>query len=435
MKDRLDGPRVAYVTAGGAGMFCGSCMQDNTLARALVDRGYPITLIPTFTPITVDEENVSEERVFLGGINLYLQQKWPWLARLPRPLRRLLDHPAVLGRLRRNSRKHQAREEGELAISLLKGSDGPQRAETDELARWIADDLQPELVMLTNLIVSGFVPELKRRRDVPVVVMLQGDDIFLDALEPDVRERVRREMARVGREIDAFFVNSGYYRDAMAELFELPAERFHVVPLGLAEPHRFHRQREPQERPTIGYLARICPEKGFHRMVDAFLQLRELPGMEGVRLRAGGWLGSTNLDYYEAELRRLEAAGARDAYERVDLPDRESKIDFLHTIDLLSVPTVYEECKGLYVLEALAAGVPVVQPAHGAFPELLEATGGGRLVPPGDSAALAEAMRELLLDRDARERLGAEGRARVTSNMDDAAMARRTVEAWRRLLA
>src|SRR5688500_6250360 len=83
---------IAIVTAGGAGMFCGSCMHDNTWARAL--RGVPgvdVTLIPTYTPIRVDEENVSVDRVFLGGLNVYLEHKYRFWGKIPRRLTHWLD--------------------------------------------------------------------------------------------------------------------------------------------------------------------------------------------------------------------------------------------------------------------------------------------------------------------------------------------------------
>lgn len=66
---------IAIITAGGAGMFCGSCMLDNTLARALQAAGTEVTLIPTYTPTRTDEENASLSRVFFGGINVYLDSK------------------------------------------------------------------------------------------------------------------------------------------------------------------------------------------------------------------------------------------------------------------------------------------------------------------------------------------------------------------------
>jgi len=95
---------------------------------------------------------------------------------------------------------------------------------------------------------------------------------------------------------------------------------------------------------------------------------------------------------------------------------------------VLSVPTTYHEPKGLFVLEALAAGVPVVQPAHGAFPEMLESLGGGRLVPPGDADGLAAQLADLLLNPVARTELGSTGRAAVLANRSQKVMAQQAID-------
>ena len=427
-----DDLRVAYVTAGGAGMFCGSCMRDNTLVAAVRKLGCDALLVPTFTPIRTDEPQVTEDRVFLGGINVYLEQKWPFMRRLPQPLRRALDSPRLLGLISKLALETRRDEDAAVAVSLLRGEYGHQRAEIEDLVRWLANDIRPHVVNLTNLLISGFVPALKRQHDVPVLVTLQGDDVFLDALPPSGRHEVLREMRNVAKAIDGFVVFSRYYRDYMASLLEVPLERFRLVPMGLADPGSFARPAgaEGGDGKTIGYLARICPHKGFHVLVDAFLHLRTMPGTEDARLRAAGWLGQSDMAFFEEQRRKLAAAGALEAFEHVDVPDREDKIRFLHGLDVLSVPTIYREPKGIYVLEALAAGVPAVVPAHGAFPELLEGTGGGRLVPPGDPERLGAALHGLLLDPAARTRLGEEGQGRVRERFDAESMARRTLEVW-----
>src|SRR5437762_1513939 len=67
--------KIVYITAGAAGMYCGSCMHDNTLVAALHQLGHDAILLPTYTPLRTDEEDISQQRVFFGGINVYLQQK------------------------------------------------------------------------------------------------------------------------------------------------------------------------------------------------------------------------------------------------------------------------------------------------------------------------------------------------------------------------
>ena len=83
--------RIAYLAAGAAGMYCGSCLHDNTLAAALLKQGEDVVLLPIYTPIRTDERDVSQPRVFIGGINAYLQQAVPLLRRTPVWLDRWLD--------------------------------------------------------------------------------------------------------------------------------------------------------------------------------------------------------------------------------------------------------------------------------------------------------------------------------------------------------
>lgn len=429
-------PTIAYVTAGGAGMFCGSCMRDNALAAELSARDVPITLIPTFTPIRVDEPDQSDEHVFLGGINVYLDQKLPWFGRMPRPIRRALDHPALLRILSRMALQTRSEDDAQLALSLLQGTAGRQATETVDLVDFLVEEIQPDVVALTNLLIAGFLPELRRRSDALISITLQGDDIFLDTLRPsDAREVVDAMRALVPM-VDVFLTFTEDYKKRMGSLFEIPADRIAVVPLGLANPEAFAPTATAasldERPPTLGYLARICPEKGFGVLVDAFLRLRAMHGTESARLRCGGWLGASDRAFFDAQTKKLEAAGALDAFDHVDLPDRASKIDLLHSIDLFSVPTVYQECKGLYVLEALAAGVPVVQPRHGSFPELLASTGGGELVPPNDPDALASALHALMTDPAKRSRLAERGRRGVLGRHTVGHTAEATLRAWSR---
>src|SRR5438876_3391454 len=166
----MDGTmRIALITSGAAGMFCGSCMHDNTLAAALSRLGHDALLIPTYTPIRTDEDDVSQKRVFFGGINVYLQQK-SWLFRhTPWLLDRLLDFRGLLRWVSRFAVRTQAPDLAELTLSMLKGEHGYQRKEVAKLVRWLARDVKPDVINLTNALLSGMVPELKRQVPVPLL--------------------------------------------------------------------------------------------------------------------------------------------------------------------------------------------------------------------------------------------------------------------------
>jgi glycosyltransferase involved in cell wall biosynthesis len=424
--------KIAYVTAGAAGMFCGSCMRDNTLVAALNARGHDALLIPIYTPIRTDEEDVSVHRVFLGGINVYLQQNYSLFRHTPRFLDRLLDAPGLLRWVSRFAVKTQAERLGDLTLSVLRGEHGHQRKEVSKLIEWLKE-VKPEIINLSNIMLSGVVSEIRRQLNVPILCSLQGDDIYLDFLPEEHRGVAMDLIRRNSAQIDGYVTTSTYYADFMAQYLGLPRERIHVVLPGLNLKGHGGPRAERDGRPfTIGYFARVCPEKGFHVLAEAFHLLRQMPGTPPVRLRVSGYLGANNRPWFDAQWKQLRERGHGDVIEHVESPDHVSKVAFLQSLDVLSVPTIYREPKGLYVLEALANGVPAVQPRHGSFPELVEKTGGGLLVNPADPADLAAALRRLVDDPAIADELGRKGREVVHSHFTADRMAAETAEVYSR---
>jgi glycosyltransferase involved in cell wall biosynthesis len=408
-------------------------MHDNTLVAELQRQGHDALLIPTYTPITTDEPDVSQKRVFFGGINVYLQQKLSLFRHTPWLLDRLLDAPRLLRWVSRFAVKTKAEELGDLTISMLRGEHGHQRKEVAKLVRWLREEIKPEIVCLTNALISGMVHEMKRELRVPVLCTLQGDDIFLEALPPQFRDRAIALISDHCREIDGFIATSNYYADFMAGYLSIPRDRFHVVYPGLNMAGH-GAPAPPRDTPpyVIGYFARICPEKGMHQLVEAFRLLSKMPDAPHARLHVSGWLGENHRGYLNGLHDKLQSAGLGGHFHHVESPDHSGKVRFLQGLDVLSVPTVYREPKGLYVLEALANGVPVVQPRHGSFPELIEHTGGGHLVNSDDPDDLARGLHRLLTDQAYREELGRKGKEAVHRRFTASIMSEETVAVFRK---
>ncbi len=427
--------RIAYVSAGAANMYCGSCLNDNTLVAALQRQGHDAVLIPTYTRLRTDEPDVSMERTFFGALNVYLKQILPLLRRGPAPLEWLLDRPALLSAVSRLGSSTDPAQLGALTLSILRGEDGHQRRELDKLVAWLRDSFSPDVVHLTNTMFAGFARRLKAELGVPVVCSVQGEELFLDGLPEPVRSEALDVLAERARDIDLFLAPNGYYADFMASYLRTGSERVRVVPLGL---HLEGYGPSPQPREdgpfVAGYLARIAPEKGLHLLVEAFAAVARTLGPGRARLHVAGYLPPQHRGYLEGLERQLAAAGLRDSYRYAGEVTREEKLRFLQEIDVLSVPTTFREPKGRYVLEALASGVPVVVPRHGSFPEMVAETGGGLLVEPGSSAELTAALLQLARDPRQRERLGSAGREAVVQRFGDEAAARATLIQYERCL-
>lgn len=422
---------IAIVTAGGAGMFCGSCMHDNTWARALMRQGHEVSLIPTYTPIRVDDHNESQSQVFMGGINVYLDARYRWWGKLPRFARHWLDNPTVIRWLTSRAVSNDARQLGELAVSMLLGEQGPHRAAIEELDRYISEHLHPDVVIFSNALLSGAVGLLKERFFGPVLCMLQGDDVFLDSLVDPYREQVTALVAQNAQNFDGFLTHSQFYRDYMAGYLDLPVDKISTLPLGIDFTGFATEPPELRNGPlTVGYFARIAPEKGLHHLAEGFARFHEQ--FPDARLKVGGYLGPQHIGYFEQSLAR--AGTHRAAITYTGSPQTfEEKLRFFAEIDVLSVPTEFLEPKGLYVLEALGCGVPVVQPEHGSFPELIAATQGGLLVPAKDPQALAAGLTEMT-NPERRQQFAQTGWHKVRECFSEEAMVQQTITIAERYL-
>jgi len=401
-------------------MFCGSCMHDNTWAKGLLAAGHDVTLLPTYTPIRVDEDDLSSKRIFLGGINIYMESKSRMWHRLPRAFTRWLDNPRILKLASKMSISNDAKELGELTLASLQGSDGPQKREVEELVDYLCNELQPKIVCFSNILQTGVVKTLRKRFAGKIYCLLQGDDIFLKDLSEPYQTQAIELISAMRDDFDGFITHSDYYRGFMSELLSLPYDKFHRLPLGIDLSGHDGKPGIKNQKPfTIGYFARICPEKGFHLSLEAFRKFHtEYPES---RLLIGGYLGQKDKEFFNQQMESIKPLG--NAVQYIGSPASQAeKVKVFQQFDLFSVPTTYHEPKGLPVLEAWANGIPVVQPSHGAFPEMIERTNGGVLVSPDDPQQLAESWLKLSKDEGHREELSHAGHRGVREHFSVEAM-------------
>jgi glycosyltransferase involved in cell wall biosynthesis len=411
-------------------------MRDNALANALRRLGHQVTLIPLFTPLRTEPNDGSINQVFYGGVNVYLQHATRLFRKTPRLFDWLFDRPWLLNIASRYGSATPPEQLGGLTLDVLRGEDGPAVKELRRLLQFMKHDVRPQVVSIPNLMFIGVAPVLKKELGVPVVCELSGEDIFLDALAPRDRENAQQLIRQAASHVDRFIATSAEYAGRMAEYLDASREDIEVVyPSVSAEYLKAPSNRRDSRPPTVGYLARICPEKGLHRLIDAMLLLWQMPGMSEVRLRVGGYLGKRDTAFYEQQQARVRKAGKSAQCEFRGEVTRDEILALLDGCDVFSMPTQYVESKGISVLEAWSRGVPVVQPAHGSFPELIEKSGGGgRRVPPRDGDARAGWIATFVPDRGARDRMGQLGRDAVAAHFTDERMARNTIAVFESLV-
>ncbi len=421
--------RLIFITAGAAGMYCGSCFRDNALAAELSRRGHDVLLVPLYTPTRTDEVNVSQGRVFLGGVSVYLQQHFSFFRSTPWLLDRVWDSTPVLKLASRGSIAVEPSALGDLTISVLRGDQGRQRKEIDKLVHWLARERRPDLVVLPNSMLIGLARPIREALGCPVCCTLQGEDLFLGGLSPDDRAEAVALIRSAVEHVDAFLAVSEYYVGHMSQFLGIPTEKMKLIPLGINLDGYEPRSASPSGAvPAIGYFARIAPEKGLHVLCEAYHRLRTVGGLERGCLEVAGYLPPEHRPYLASITEQMRAWGLGDEFAYRGSPDRADKIRFLRGLDVLSVPSPYDEPKGLFVLEAMACGVPVVQPRRGAYPEILGKAGGGILVEPDDVASLAVGLGEILSDPAEARAIGARGAAGVRTHYGVDTMADRALE-------
>ena len=405
---------IVQITPGAGGMYCGGCFRDNALVAALRKLGHKTVMVPLYLPLTLDEADQSEGTpIFFSGVNVYLEQKLPWFRRAPEWLHQSLASPLLLKLLGGMAGQTRAQDVGELTISMLRGEEGNQAREVDQLAAWLQSE-RCDVISLSNVLLVGMARRLKEMLHAPIVCMLQGEDAFVDGLPEAQRSIAWKILVERAREVDLFIAPSRYFAELMSRRLSLSPERVRVVPNGInLEGFTTRELRTAEDKPPVlGYFARMCAEKGLGLVVDVFVELKRRGRVPGLRLHAGGGCGPGDEPFVEEQKGRLDAAGLLKEVKFFPNVSRAEKISFLKSLAVFCTPALYGEAFGLYVIEALAAGAPVVQPRHAAFPEIVEATGGGLIAQPTVSA-LSETIESLLLDPVRARALGEAGRSAV----------------------
>jgi glycosyltransferase involved in cell wall biosynthesis len=399
---------IQIIPGSGGSFYCGNCLRDSKYFEALRIEGHQVVKIPMYLPLFADEHDISDIPIFYGAISTYLKQVYPVFRKAPKWFDRMLNSKPMMKLAASQAGSTRAKGLEDMTISMLLGEQGEQKEELENMVNWIAEHCKPDVIHLSNALLLGLAKRLKEKIGVPVLCSLQDEDVWVDVMEPSFQDKIWKLMHTRAEDVDAFVAVSDFFAGVMRKKMDLPPEKVQTFYLGVD--YKDYQFISTKEKPrNVGYISRMCHENGFDIVVDAFVELKKKPGFEDVKLIATG--GSTGDDskFIKEQKQKLKENGLQNDFEI--LPDFVDAAihDFFRQVSIISVPVRIGEAFGMYLLESMASGVPVVQPALGAFPEIIELSGGGITYSPNSPEKLSEAWGGLLSDPEKLEQLSISG--------------------------
>ena len=424
--------KIAQLTPGsGDNFYCENCLRDISLIKALRRTENDITLIPMYLPLQKQEDISGDTPQFFGGINVYLQQKFSIFRKTPRWIDSFLDSPKLLSWVSKRSSMTSSKDLSETTISMLNGEKGYQLKELNRLIEWLSQkENTPDIVCLSNILLAGFAKQIKQKLNIPVACLLQDEDGFLDALGKDYSKQAWQILSDRASDIDIFIAVSKYFANEMTQRLKIDKQKLHIIYAGI-DSDKFNTAASPPMAPTIGFLSRMCSDKGLDILVDAFVVIKKHEKLKSAKLKITGGKTKADTEFINKIEKKLGKLNMLKDIEFISDFNEQTRTDFLSSISILSVPEKKPVAYGLYALESMASGVPVVQPATGVFNELIEITGGGVVYQPNTPQALADAMTPLLLDKQGTFEIGQRARAAISKNFNINQTAEKMVELYK----
>ena len=427
--------KIVYMTPGTAGIFyCQNCMRDHALLKSLLTLGYDVQMIPMYLPLNLDDHIQNDDNpIFYGAINIYLKEKFPFYRHAPKWLERFFDSRPLLRLAARKSGSTRASGLEEMTVSMLRGEEGRQTSELDHLISYLKKEIKPDIVHLSNALLLGLARSLKNELKASIVCSLQDENEWIDLMSREYQDKIWNIMAQRAGDVDLFITPSTYYANRCQEQMGIPRDKIKIVYDGL-EFEGYELSPLSFDPPVIGYLCRMSEYFGLGILVDAFIELKGDNRFKDLKLYVTGGYSGEDKPFVTGILKKLSRHGhVQDVRIFKDFKN-EDRFQFLKSLTLLSVPVPGGEAFGTYQLEALASGVPVVQPNVGCFPEFIEVTKGGVIYEPNDSHILAKTISNLLRDPARVKRLGTRGREAVFKRFSIEEMTKNIIRIYEDLL-
>ena len=408
---------IQIIPGSGGSFYCGNCLRDSKFVEALRTEGHQVIKIPMYLPLFADEHDIKDIPVFYGAVSIYLKQLYPVFRKAPKWFDKLLNSGPVLKLAASMAGSTRAEGLEDMTISMLLGEEGKQKDELERMTDWIANNCKPDVIHISNALLLGLAHKMKEKLKVPLVCSLQDEDVWVDVMHPQVQTKVWDLMAEKSENVDAFIAVSHYFAGVMKKQMRIPDDKLHTIYLGVDA--NDYRVTDPGSKPrNIGFISRLCHENGLDILVDAFIILRKNAGFGDVKLILTGGATGDDTKFIRQQKEKLRKNGLSNEVEFMSDFEGEGRLEFFDRISVVSVPVRNGEAFGMYLLESMASGVPVVQPALGAFPEIVKLSGGGLTYTPNDPASLAESLKKVLSDQTLLQNLSREALKGVTEKFN-----------------
>jgi glycosyltransferase involved in cell wall biosynthesis len=394
--------KIAFLVTGSGGSFyCSNCYRDMLYFRAVkLAEGVSAAAIPLYLPPEkIYSESGFDSNVFFGAISLYLREKVHFLEQMPSFMDKILDSAPLLKIAAK--RAGTTRTEGleDMTLNMISSNHSPREREVERLVKYMISTGKPDVIHLSNALIIGLAKQIKSLTDVKVVCSLQNEDDWINDMAEPYQTQAWKMIAEESVNIDAFISPSKYYRDFFISKTGLPAEKITVIPSGI-EALDVPEKKKNVNGPAIGFFSRVSYHNGFDKIADAFIALKSEKEFSDLTLHVCGGFTADDKPFISEQIKKIKGHGFKSSVRIYPEFVGSAKENFLAAIDIMSVPVRKYDAYGLYILESNAVGVPVVQPATGAFPEILEMTGGGILYEPDTVDGLAENLKTLLRNRE-----------------------------------
>lgn len=409
---------VYLITGSGGSFYCGNCYRDMIYLKAIRKvPGITATAIPLYLP--PDETNIEtglDTHVFFGAITMYLREKVPFFRNMPVFLDKFFDSAPMLKMAAR--RAGTTRTEGleDMTLSMIKGENAFPEKELQRLIKYLTKDGKPDIIHLSNALIIGLARQLKKRLDVKIVCSLLNEDDWIDEMVEPYQSKAWKLISQEAVNVDTFITPSKYYKELFISKTGVSGVNFHIIPLAIDAGDSNIIQKK-DNYPALGYFCRINSQNGFDKLVDAFIELKTGNCLPGLTLHVSGGYTGDDKSFIAEQIKKIKTHGLKSFIRIYPEFQGNSKQEFFSNIDIMSVPVRKHDGYGLYILEANAAGIPVVQPATGAFPEILEMTMGGITYSPDTVTELSASLLRLFKDNSLRAQLGSNGREKVNKEL------------------